>query len=762
MGGALGAFSARHPVWILLAWVVLGATLAWTAPDWDRRSLDDDSRFLPADSPSLRGQALLENAFPGEAGASRCVIAIVPKSGTLTSADLSAVQGVARSIKTLAADEPGLRIRQVTAHTDGPVGKRLIADDGRCVLISILLDSHHLSLQNATTVDRISDIAKTRLNDAGLTVTVTGPAGFGRDLVAAGSKALSGTTTATIVLILLVLLLVYHSPLLALIPLMTTGMAVWVSMSLLAFATLLPGIRLANVSQVFLIVILFGAGTDYCLFLISRHREEMGYGFSPAESAARATRFVGGALTASAATVVVGLGMMGFAEFGKIRSGGPVIAVGLVVGLLASLTLTPALLALGGRTLLWPQRLSLNTERKLQATRSWRMARFVVARPAFVFAVAVGILFPLAALGLKATPSFRPTGDLSPDSESLRGTVHLQRHFSAGEIGPITLILVAKHDWNSLDGVRAIGELSRGFRELEQVAEVRTLTQPLGKAPPTGLLERLAAAKHYTSTLEDGTFATRIDIVPKGDPFDPAAIETLTLLESWLAEMVPLQADRVGFVRGEVAGVTAGARDLSQIIGRDRIRVNLLVTCGVFVILLLVVRSVWLAIFLLLSVLLSYLSTLGLTAVFAHWLTGRPMWVIEWRVPFFLFTILVAVGADSNILLITRVLQEKRNSGWRLGLVRGLAATGGSITACGVIMAGTFGTLMLTDLSTLRQIGFALAVGVLLDAVLVRGFLVPAVLALMWADDEREERLVPPAAMLGSIVLKGRTRGTIR
>jgi len=136
------------------------------------------------------------------------------------------------------------------------------------------------------------------------------------------------------------------------------------------------------------------------------------------------------------------------------------------------------------------------------------------------------------------------------------------------------------------------------------------------------------------------------------------------------------------------------------------------------------------------TVLLSYYATLGLTALFAsHW-AGRPLGPIEWRVPFFLFTILVAIGEDYNILLITRIFQERKRHGDSEGVRRGLSYTGGTITACGIIMAGTFSTLMLGNLGTLIQIGFALAVGVLIDTLIVRPFLVPAFLMLVWRRPE--------------------------
>ena len=170
---------------------------------------------------------------------------------------------------------------------------------------------------------------------------------------------------------------------------------------------------------------------------------------------------------------------------------------------------------------------------------------------------------------------------------------------------------------------------------------------------------------------------------------------------------------------------------------------------GIFVILLVLVRRTWLAGYLLVTVLFSYYVTLGATTLFAQWFHGRPPGEVDWRVPFFLFTILVAVGEDYNILLITRALQERQKRGARAGVRFALARTGGTITSCGLIMAGTFATLMLSGLNTLVQIGFALAFGVLLDTFVVRPFLVPALTWLIWRGEEQAmlEATPEPAAV---------------
>src|SRR5205085_12025739 len=212
---------------------------------------------------------------------------------------------------------------------DGLVGGRLVSADRQSTLIQLSLGTPYLAVQTRTTVDRAEAVIRAELGppgDAAPRVCVTGPAGVGRDLVRAGAESLDHTTVATVALVVVVLLLVYRSPLLALVPLVTIGMSSWVALQLLALVTLIPGVHLVNISQVFAIVILFGAGTDYCLFLISRYREELERGRETGASVRRSVMAVGEALAASAGTVICGLAMMGFASFAKIRCAGPVIA----------------------------------------------------------------------------------------------------------------------------------------------------------------------------------------------------------------------------------------------------------------------------------------------------------------------------------------------------------------------------------------------------------------------------------------------------
>jgi RND superfamily putative drug exporter len=864
MYSRIGRIAASRPWTICGCWLGLGFVLALLAPAWDSTTQDDDIRFLPQRCPSVRGYRLLEQAFPQDVFASRLVFAIERESAALTTADLALVKQLVDDLEALRKEAPELKIGKIVSCHDGILGSRLTSEDKQCTLIQVPLGSPFLALQTRAAVDRAHSRLQKRMATAGPDAPklyATGSAGVGRDLTAATGESLDATTVATVLLVIVVLLLVYRAPLLALVPLVTIAVSVWVALNFLALATLLPGVHLVNISKIFAIVILYGAGTDYCLFLISRYREELHNGRPTPDALCRSVKTVGGALTASAGTVMIGLGMMGLAEFAKVRYAGPAIALSLGVALVASLTLTPALLRLLGPAVFWPMyqlpatRLRhtlwgrgllaldqwlrdvarrvmdklarvrpagrLNRLSSLVGQAFWtRVSHQVAARPVLVWTIAVLSLLPLAVLGMFVSPDYRATGELAPTSDSLRGMTVIQRHFTAGETGPLTVLLVANVDWTSCEGQTQLTYLSRGFMRIDGVAEVRSLTQPLGTPlpglsfPPAGtpgmnnllgqgqqglfgMFDQVRRATHehylaeipavgsgqwvvgseeaslgsilpsthhplpathyppptthytHSSLYPPRRYVTRLDVVFSTDPFDAASIATMKRIQTWLREVLP-HASLVGDLQAEVYGVTASAEDLAAVTEADRTRVNFFVLLGIFVILVGLVRKPSLAVYLLATVLLSYFATLGATMLAGTLWTGRPLAHVDWRVPFFLFTILVAVGEDYNILLITRAIQERKRWGAVEGMRRALACTGGTITSCGLIMAGTFATLMLASLGTLKQIGFALAFGVLIDTFVVRPFLVPAFAMRFWRDEPQPKETVeltrPPLA----------------
>ncbi len=432
----LGQFTAKYPKSICACWLLIGLLLSAIAPHWDTRTQDDDIRFIPDRFTSVRAYQLLEKGFPETVSASNVVFALERDDKALTDADFLLVDQLVKDLEQLRQDAPDLKLGKIESYQDGFLGCRLTSGDRQCTLVPVPLSTPYLAVASQVAVDRCCEVVAKRLAEVdttGLRLYTTGAAGVGRDLLKVAGSSLEDTTLATVILVIVVLLCVYRAPLLALIPLLTIAVSVWVSLNVLALMTLLPGVHLVNISKIFAIVILYGAGTDYCLFLISRYREELQDGYAIPQALARSMGGVGEALAASAGTVMVGLGLMAMAEFAKVRYSGPAIALSLGVALSAALTLTPALLRLMGMAVFWPGRPPA-PEAKPVLRRKFTVERLglwdwvshrVAAHPVLVWGVAVVILLPLVIVGLHVQPSYRATGELCPETESLQG---LSRH----------------------------------------------------------------------------------------------------------------------------------------------------------------------------------------------------------------------------------------------------------------------------------------------------------------------------------------------
>jgi RND superfamily putative drug exporter len=757
----------RHPRAILLGWLVLAAGLHYFAPPWDRITKGDDLGLFPADSPSAIGRELLERGFPQDASSSDLVLIYQRKDGRLTPGDLRFVDGEAASLSRLAREHPELGVKKIDTHRSPVIGPRLIGSRAhgadQAVLSIVSLDSAYLSRKTQVAVDRILQWVNTGTLalPPGLTRAVTGSAAVGHDTHAATDESIATTTNTTIALVILILLVVYRSALLAMVPLVTIAFSVFASLRLIALLAGFPGLGLQviDVTQIFVVVVLFGAGTDYCLFLVTRYREELGRRRSPADALREAISRVGPAVVASAATVIVGLGMLGFSRFATFRSTGPTIALSLVVALVAALTAAPAMLAWLRTALFWPSRGPHHTKHGSRETDSrealpptgfWvRVADLVVNHPLAVLAACLAVLAPLAVVGSRARSNYSQLVDLDPDRPSVVGAHAVRDYFVVGELSPtVALIEHPTLDFRSRQGRSAIAEISRRLAALGSIAEVRSSTQPLGNPEGSAIGESLfarladravgmaAETRHVAATprrAADANHITRIEIVFKTDPFAESSLQTLQDVRETLqlatAAGQPLQGTRaIG-----LAGSTSEFSDLKRVTTSDQRRMYVLVTLGVYTILMVLLRRPGMSLYLIATVVLGYLASLGLTDMMFRALHRGPgPWEgLDWTVSFFLFVILVAVGEDFNILLMARVIEEERKYGAVEGTRRAVAQTGGIISSCGLIMAGTFGSMLTGSLTSLRELGFALGLGVLLDTFLVRPILVPAFVILI-------------------------------
>ena len=653
-----------------------------------------------------------------------------------------------------------------TRHNE-VVGSKLRSVDKQAQLIILQLDTEFMAVENIAALDLVKQEATSmraeiqQQGPRGLKLHLSGSAAIGGDMLQSASESIKSTEIVTTLLVMGILLLVYRAPLIVLVPLVTIGVSLSVSINLLSMLAELAGtpgfewwtFKVFKTTKIFIVVILFGAGTDFCLFLIARFRECLEEGIDHASAIPQSLSGVGNALTASALTTIVGLGMMYFADFGKFKSSGPAIGLCLLVTLFACLTLAPALLRALGPAVFWPfhpQLASGKTRPRRRFATLWhRLARNIVVHPGKILAGCVLLLAPLAYYGSFSADhtTFDLLSSLEHSRESYQGSVVLKQHFPIGEGSPI-IILAQKRNagFDSEDrrtaavAMGAIFDLTAALTEIEGVNAVRSLAEPLGDPPQWSLTQtkknilrqhRLTRSIFLAQSAEHQGNVTRFELILRHDPFSSGAIETLLRVEAFLNEQTAQHDSFWQDAKFAVAGTTAGIRDLRDVTRSDRWRIQILVVLAVYLVLIVILRQPLVSLYLIVSVLFSYFITIGATELFFMWQYGGTFQGLDWKVPIFLFVILVAVGEDYNIYLVTRITEEQKLRGPFAGLREGVIRTGGIITSCGVIMAGTFVSMTTGTLRGVVELGFALSLGVLLDTFIVRTILVPAFLALV-------------------------------
>ncbi|NLX53781.1 MAG: MMPL family transporter [Planctomycetaceae bacterium] len=672
-------------------------------------------------------------------------------------------------------------------------GSKLVSRDNQVRLVVLQLSNEFMAVDNMQVLETIeAELQPVRATLAqatrpGLTIIQSGSAAVGADLLRSAAASIRDTETVTVVLVVLFLALVYRSPLLVVVPLVTIVTSLLVSTGLVALLTQLsavPGfswwtLKVFSTTRIFIVVILFGAGTNFCLFLISRYKEELRYGWDHSAAVSRAVIHVGDALLASALTTILGLSTMIFADFGKFRYSGPVIGLCLAITLLTCLTLTPALIRIVGPRLFWPFRVDPAQVGREAASRApsgvsgavwhfWHFtARVITRRPGQVLVVSFLILAPLAGYGAwrghEVTYDF--LSGLPRGCPSRIGAETLRDHFPVGESGPVTVLVHRENaQFETPEGRAQIRQLSDDLH-LPGVVTVRSAEDPLGDYAPgekPGLLSdrgrtlRVLRAHPRTKSIfvaqtqELAGNVARFELILTHDPFSLTAIRVVDQVQEALQTLTQTPGSFWHGAQFALTGTTAAIRDLRQVTRQDNVRIQILVVLAVLAVLLVILRRPAVCLYLMLTVLFSYYVTIGITALLFQYAYGDAYQGLDWKVPLFLFVILVAVGQDYNVYLTTRVFEEQARIGLFAGLRRAVVRTGGIITSCGVIMAATF--LSMTSAAwpsllpaplarwwsssvgpvhSILEMGFALALGVLLDTLVVRPILVPAFLALL-------------------------------
>ena len=657
--------SGRRGKWVMLV-IWLGA-LVFLAPLAGKLTDVQDNQaksWLPGNAESTKVLAITEqfrssNLIPA--------ILVYEKPTGLSPAELATIGAQAQRFGTLPNVAPG---------TTGPIASMAGLKQRHAGTID-------MGKAGWSDMKKVADRLRTTAGEglSGVSVHVTGPAGGAADQADSFSGIDGALLFAALGVVIVMLLLTYRSPVLWLLPVLSVGAALEASQGVIYLLAKYAGLVVNGQSAAILTVLVFGAGTDYALLLVARYREELRRHEDRHEAMAVALHRAGPAIWASAATVVVGMLCLCFADLNSTAGLGPVAAVGIGVGLLAGVTLLPALLVICGRWVFWPVRPAFGSADHTTGGVWAKVGRLVAKAPRATWTVTALILAVLAigsttlkADGLTNAASF--TG--KPDS--VVGEQVLAKHFPAGDGEPIQIVA----DAGSAGQVRAAVSGVRG------VAAVKDPAVRGGHAYLEATTSAAADSDEATATLLRVRDA--VHAVPGADAL--------------------------------AGGSSALRYDIEQANKHDSDLIIPIVLIVVFLILGGLLRSLLAPVLLIGTVVLSYFATLGISAFFFQHVLGFDG--ADASLPLYVFVFLVALGIDYNIFLMTRVHEEAKKQGTRKGALTALSATGGVITSAGLVLAGTFAVLATLPVTAFAEMGFAVAVGVLIDTIIVRAVLVTA------------------------------------
>nr|BEL00913.1 hypothetical protein DMOBY_07660 [Dehalococcoides mccartyi] len=483
---AIAGWVIKFKYLVVSFWVILAALMAFTAPSLQEVSKLDQSGFMPADSDSAKASALLKQYFPNESASVSSLYLIIYNHSTLNQNDMDYAHSLSLWLSSESAPAGIGEINSVFSHPQ--LSSRLISPDNTTMLIDVGLLQSAQDQQSENIITSIH-AQITNMPD-GLEVFVSGEAGMMKDLYAALAESIDLTTIVTIILVSVLLLIIYRSPVASLVPLVTIGIAYLVSRGVLGYMAE-AGVNIWSQLDVFIVVLIFGVGTDYCLFIMSRFREELHKNQTRWEALKTALGRIGAVVSASAIALIVGLMGMSIARYQMIQTMGPSLSVSIAITLLSAITITPALASIFGDKIFWPSKTNATRPEKLAVSPSkdkfcfWNWVGTITTKhPLPIALVIIGLLLiPYTQLSHQRL-SFDTISELPQDAESVIGFNKLTEHFNIGEMMPATLVLADENGGNlsNIAILAELADLTASLESLKGVDAVQSVLQPDGTA----------------------------------------------------------------------------------------------------------------------------------------------------------------------------------------------------------------------------------------------------------------------------------------
>jgi putative drug exporter of the RND superfamily len=679
---------------VVLVWIAITGVLGPLFGQLSNVQDNDNANFLPNSAESTLAGERAEKFRVGDG-----LPTVVVISGDLTPENIAKAEDFARDIQKIEIEGSDGRVVGDYLASKDPIFP-LVSEDKKAILLSVDLSSEAIAKPLAggepalpAVVNAIRDAAS---EVDGLQINVAGAGGILADFFESFGEIDSTLLFTALTVVAVILLFVYRSPVLWILPLTSALLALATAGGIVYLLADNDLVVLNGQSQGILFVLVIGAATDYALLLVARYREELHHYASRFTAMKVAWRNVLEPTAASAATAIAALAVLLLSELNSNRSTGPIAALGIASAFVVTLTLLPAMLLIFGRWIFWPRIPKFDDEdQKLSGLWS-KVASGVGRRPRFTWIVTALLLGGFAAYGTQ----FKAEGLSQTDSfvgkpDSVIGQEVLAEHFPAGEGNPSIIILPQEF---TQDVTEALSEISG-------VDSVLPLTNSpiIPGQPPTDFTPRVVEGEillYVTLNEAADSNKAREVIVEMREAFDEISDEIL------------------------VGGFTAVNYDIKVSSQRDNFVIIPTILVVITIILAMLLRSLLAPLMLVATVVLSFAATLGVSQLVFENVFGFPG--SDPLFPLFAFVFLVGLGIDYNIFLMTRVREESKKIGTRAGVLKGLTATGGVITSAGIVLAATFAVLGVLPLVLLAQLGFAVAFGVLLDAIVVRALLVPA------------------------------------
>jgi RND superfamily putative drug exporter len=698
---------------VIALWIIIAVAVVATAPALPTTS--NESSFLPTNYESIRAANLQDKAFP-QAGHVTAAAAIIvfsrPDRGKLTAADSAKVTSITASLNAK-------HIRNIVGVVAGPPSPNHLVQTALVAMPNSVVNGTGTASADAAKALR-ADI-KPLVAGTGLVEGVTGTAAQQLDSQQSGNRADVIVLFSTLILILVLLLLIFRSPIIAFLPLIVIALVSQVATGLISDVNKALNLNADSSISTILIVVLFGIGTDYILFLMFRYRERLRDGVHPKQAMVDAVERVGEVIASAAGVVIVAFLALLLSTLSVLRSIGPALAIAVAVTLIAGLTLIPAVVSLLGPRVFWPSKAWKHTPK---GARFAAIGRGLGRRPA-VFAGVSGLVLIALAIGAF---SYKPTFDLSSagipsNAESVTALKTLEEGLPPGATDP-TLILLHANSGQPLTAAQLT----------TYTAKLKTLPGVGAVAPPKLSADRATA--DYTVTLS----------------YNPVSTAAVTVMKNGLRPGAHAAAPAGTYAL--VGGTTAVFADIQRAVNHDYLVVFPTAAIIILLILALLLRSVVAPWYLLVSVGLGFGATLGASVLVFQDLGGQPGLVF--LLPVYMYLFVVALGTDYNILMIAR-LREQARAGMPPGegAAEAFRHAAPTIAAAGLILAGTFASLTLAGNTILSQLGFAVSAGIALAAFVMAMFFSPSLTALIgrrawWPGHAGTPVASTPAASTGA------------